>query len=360
MDTKHDTSLSFKDQDFFIGIDVHKNQWTLSIISMNMLLKKYLSIDPQPSALLKYMQKHYPDGNYYATYEAGFSGFWAARKLNDLGVNCMVVHPADIPSSQKERLNKNDRVDSRKLARSLNNGDLIPIYIPKKVAEEYRYLNRHRLRMVKDQTRLKNRIKGVLHQFGVTIPLHYQERRWSGAFFKWLFTIKFDTEYAQFAYEDLIDQLIQTRDRITKNLRKMRVMTKEQKPFNIIIPLLLSIPGIGFITAMTLATEIIDMSRFKTLEKVVAYVGFVPSIQSSDETEINLGISPRRNKYLRTMLIEAAWKAVKIDPALTMKFNQLSRRMNRNKAIVRIAKILLNRIRYVWKNQKPYVLSVVN
>ena len=68
MDTKHDTSLSFKDQDFFIGIDVHKKQWTLSIISMNMLLKKYLSIDPQPSALLKYMgptmQPLWPDYSY--------------------------------------------------------------------------------------------------------------------------------------------------------------------------------------------------------------------------------------------------------------------------------------------------------
>lgn len=137
-------------------------------------------------------------------------------------------------------------------------------------------------------------------------------------------------------------------------------MAKEQSPFSTLIPLLLTVPGIGFITAMTLVTEIIDMARFKTLEKLASFVGLVPSICSSDETEINYGISPRRNKYLRTMMIEAAWKAVKTDPALTMKFNQLSQRMNRNKAIVRIAKILLNRIRFVWKNQKPYVLSVVN
>jgi transposase len=360
MEIKHDTSLSFKNQDFYIGIDVHKKQWTLSITSMNMLLKKYLSIDPSPLVLLKYMQRHYPDGNYQAAYESGFSGFWAARELNDLGIKCMVIHPSDIPSSQKERLNKNDRVDSRKLARSLSNGDLIPIYIPEKVAEEYRHLNRHRLKTIKDQTRLKNRIKSVHHQFGFTIPLKYQERRWSGAFIKWLLAIKFETAYAQFSYEDLIDQYIQIRSRITKQLLKMRIMAKEQAPFNILIPLLLTVPGIGFITAMTLATEIIDMNRFKTLDHLASYVGLIPSIQSSDDTEINYGISPRRNKYLRSMLIEAAWKSVKIDPALTMKFNQLSRRMNRNKAIVRIAKILLNRVRYVWKNQKPYVLSVVS
>ncbi len=360
MTIKHDSSPSFKNQDFYIGIDVHKNQWTISIITMNMLLKKFQSIDPSPSVLLKYLQRHYPDGDYHIAYESGFSGFWAARKLNDFGIDCMVIHASDVPSSQKERLNKNDRVDSRKIARSLSNGELMPIYIPEKVAEEYRYLNRHRLKTIKDQTRLKNRIKSVLHQFGFTIPLPYQERRWSGAFINWLRTIKFDTEYAQFAYDDLVDQFIQTRTRITTHLRKMRAMAKEKEPFNTLIPLLLTVPGIGFITAMTLVTEIIDMDRFNTLEKLASYVGLIPSIQSSDETEINYGITPRRNKYLRTMLIEAAWKAVKKDPALTMKFNQLSRRMHRNKAIVRIAKILLNRIRFVWKNQKPYVLSVVN
>lgn len=136
-------------------------------------------------------------------------------------------------------------------------------------------------------------------------------------------------------------------------------MSKEVVYFSLIAPILLTVPGIGFITAMTLLTEIIDMNRFKTLENLAAYVGLIPSIQSSDEKEINLGISNRRNKYLRTMLVEAAWIAVKKDPALTMKFANLYRRMNKNKAIIRIAKILLSRIRYVWKNQKPYVNAVV-
>jgi len=137
-------------------------------------------------------------------------------------------------------------------------------------------------------------------------------------------------------------------------------MAREAGPFNIIIPFLLSVPGIGFITAMTLASEIMDMGRFRTLDKLACYAGLVPSVQSSDETEINLGISQRRNKYLRSMLVEAAWKAVKIDPALTMKFSQLCRRMNHNKAIVRIAKILLSRIRHVWNTQEPYVMAVVS
>lgn len=359
MDNHYSTLNSFKQQDFYIGLDVHKRQWTISIISMNMLLKRHQSIDPSPQALLKYLHRHYPEGNYIVAYESGFSGFWAARDLTKLGVKCMVINPSDVPSSQKERLNKNDRIDSRKLARSLSNGELTPIYIPAQIAEEYRQLNRHRLKTVKDQTRIKNRIKSLLHQFGFAIPLSYQERKWSGAFIQWLLTIKFETRFAQYAYQDLIDQYIQLRARIANQLKMMRLMAKEQAPFDTLVPLLLTIPGIGFITAMTLASELIDMRRFKTLEHLASYVGLIPSIQSSDQSEISYGISPRRNKYLRTMMIEAAWIAVKLDPALTMKFRQLSRRMNHNKAIVRIAKILLNRVRYVWKNQKPYVLSVI-
>jgi len=359
MTGNYDNVLSFKGQDFYIGIDVHKRQWTIRIISMNMGIGKSVSIDPSAQALVQFLSKRYPGGSYSAVYEAGFCGFRAARELNQLGIKCMVTHAADVPTSQKERLHRNDKVDANKLGRSLSNNELKPIYIPEKQAEEYRYLNRYRLRMIKDQTRIKNRIKSTLHYFGIPIPLDFEERRWSGAFINWLSTIKFDTEYGQFAYDDLLEQLVQTRSRISRTLKKMREMAQEAAPFNIIIPFFLSVPGIGFITAMTLAAEIMDMGRFKTLEKLASYVGLVPSVQSSDETEINLGISQRRNKYLRSMLVEAAWIAVKKDPALTMKFNQLSRRMNRNKAIVRIAKILLSRIRHVWNKQEPYVMAVI-
>ena len=123
---------------------------------------------------------------------------------------------------------------------------------------------------------------------------------------------------------------------------------------------LLSVPGIGPITAVALLTEIMDIKRFKVSDQLVAFAGLSPLLPSSDEKEVNLGITPRRNKYLRGMLVEAAWKAAAIDPALTMKYGQLSRRMNKNKAIVRIAKMLLCRVRHVWKNQQFYVEGVIH
>lgn len=351
--------LSFKDQDFYIGLDVHKRQWTVSVVTMNMLVKKHVSIEPSPAALVSYMHRRFPEGHYYAAYEAGFCGFWIARQLKALGLNCQVIHPADVPTSQKERLGKNDRIDSTKIARSLASNRLTAIYIPERLAEEYRYLNRYRKRLVQDQTRIQNRIKSTLAYFGVAIPQVYGNRRWSGAFIQWLSTIEFETEFAKVAFEELLEQLQQMRSRITRVLKKIRELAKEVSPFNTIVPLLQSVPGIGFIGAMILASELIDMKRFKTLEALAAFVGLIPIVQSSDEKKKKLGITQRRNTHLRTLLIEAAWIAVKVDPALLMKFKELCCRMNQNKAIVRIAKILLNRIRRVWNTQTPYVKAIV-
>jgi len=350
--------LSFKNQDLYIGIDVHKKQWTISITHMNRTIHKKTSIDPSATTLATFLNRRYPQGNYHAVYEAGFSGFQAARELKELGVNCIVTHPADIPTKQKERINKNDHVDARKLSRSLSNHELEGIYIPQVVSEEYRYLARYRYRLIKDQTRMKNRIKSTLYQFAFKMPLEFEDRRWSGSFIDWLSSLRFETEYAQSAFDDQISQLKQMRHRLTQTLKTMKTMVKEIDP-NSVYSFLLSVPGIGAITAVALLTEIMDINRFEKTDQLISFIGLAPSVKSSDEKETRRGLTPRRNKHLRSMMVEAAWKAAAIDPVLTMKFGKLCRRMHRNKAIIRIAKMLLSRVHYVWKNQKTYIEGVV-
>ena len=85
----------------------------------------------------------------------------------------------------------------------------------------------------------------------------------------------------------------------------------------------------------------------------------MPGEDSSSEKEVNTGISRRRNAPLRGILIEASWMAVRKDPALLLAFSTLTRRMPKNREIIRIARKLLNRIRYVLKHQKPYEPGIV-
>lgn len=125
------------------------------------------------------------------------------------------------------------------------------------------------------------------------------------------------------------------------------------------LTILTGVPGVGFVTAITLYTEIMDINRFKRFDELCSYVGIVPAIHSSGKRERIMGISNRQSKYLRNLIIEAAWTAIKKDPAMTMKFNELCKRMCKQKAIIRIAKKLLCRIFSVWKNKIEYQLAIV-
>lgn len=122
---------------------------------------------------------------------------------------------------------------------------------------------------------------------------------------------------------------------------------------------LVGISGISTLTAMIFLTELIDLARFRSLDTLAAYVGLIPGENSSGDERTITDITPRKNPYLRWVLIEAAWVAVREDPVLMLAFHHLSQRMPKNRAIIRIARKLLNRIRFVLKNQTPCDAAVV-
>jgi len=189
---------SFANSLFFIGIDTHLKNWKVTVRFNGIELKTF-SMNPSPSELFNYLKKNYPGGIYHIVYEAGFCGFWPQRKFNELGLNCMIVNPADVPTSNKEKVNKNDPIDSRKLARELENNSLKSIYIPDIFHEQLRLLMRLRYRIIQNQTRIKNRIKALLHTQGINIPDHFTgNSRWSHSFILWLKDIKLNTEPGNF------------------------------------------------------------------------------------------------------------------------------------------------------------------
>jgi transposase len=120
-----------------------------------------------------------------------------------------------------------------------------------------------------------------------------------------------------------------------------------------------TIPGIGLVTAIILLTEIGDINRFVGLDPLCDYIGLVPKIYASDQTQHVMGLTHRGNYKLREAIIEASWTAIRKDPALTMAYSEYIKRMNKNKAIIKIARKLINRIRFVMKNQKEYQPAVV-
>ncbi|MFA3784244.1 IS110 family transposase, partial [Melioribacteraceae bacterium 4301-Me] len=266
---------------------------------------------------------------------------------------------ADVPTKSKERRTKTDKVDSTKLARELSVGHLEGIYIPSSKAEALRTLVRLRRQLVSDQTRQKNRIKSLLLFLGYSVPEDIQTKHWSQRFIKALRDLDIEHEEAKATLNELLNNLNFIRSQLVEILKKIKEFIAKDPQADKTVRLLKTIPGIGSILAIILYSEIIDITRFKSLDELASCIGFSPAIYSSADKEINLGITKQQNKYIRNYLIEAAWTAIRKDPALQMAYGKLCQRMPPNKAIIRISKKLLNRIRTVWLNQQEYVTAIV-
>lgn len=346
--------LDFTGQNIFAGIDVHKNSWQVSILSDG-LYHKTFNQPPKPEVLHGYLTKNFPNGTYYSVYEAGFCGFWIHDRLQSLGINNIVINPADVPTTDKEKKQKTDKIDSNKLAKQLRNGDLYPIYIHKRDILEDRNLLRIRRTLVKELTRYKNRIKADLHFFGIEIPESFTNNKsyWSKRFLTWLSEIRFSKDSGTASFIILLEQVKILRIHLLEVNRKIRALSRTEY-YHKRCTLLMTIPGVGLITAMVFLTEIDIIYRFANLEKLRSYVGLTPTSNSSGDKDYHGGMINRGNKFIKSAIIESAWVAARVDPVLHMDYINFCKRMKKNKAVVRIACKLLDRMHFVLKNELPY------
>lgn len=356
--TKEFTKVDFKGQVFSVGLDVHKESWKVSIALQGRILKTF-SADTKVDALIKTLNKLYPGGNFKFCYEAGFCGFWIQRAFASLNYNCIVINPADIPSTQKETLSKTDTVDAKKLARELEKGSLIAIYIPTKKEESLRDMYRLRASFIKRQTALKNQIKSFLNRYGKDIADEFKEKLWTKSFIQWLKSVDFDFEYSKIAFNKYIAELEHIILEIEYITKKLSDILDKDEDTKITFKVLKSVAGIGKICAMALIAELNNIKRFKNDDHINSYIGLIPTTKNSGEKDFSRGITFRQKKKLRNIIIESSWIAISKDPALLFSFNKLCKRMKKNRAIIRIAKKLVRRIRYVWLNNEEYVYGVL-
>lgn len=347
--------LCFEGQTIYCGLDVHKTNWKVSVRMAGVELAGF-SQNPDAEALAAYFRRHYPGARIRVVYEAGFCGFGAQRALSALGVECSVVNAADVPTSDKERRRKDDHRDARKLSRELQDGSLIPLYVPSVEMEQARSLLRGRHRLVADLTRCKNRIKHLLLFSGTAVEVAPQ--RWSNRYLSALGQVACSTGALRTALDLALEQLRQLRCVLKQATQAIRTLS-QQPPFCGVQPYLQSIPGIGVVSGMVLQTEVQDIHRFKTLDRLCDYCGLVPDLHASGERTVTKGVTHRCNEFLREAILECAWMLLRHDPAMLLKYNEYRQRMNAQKAIIRVGKHLLSRIRYVWKNQTLYEKGVV-
>jgi transposase len=352
-----DTKINFKGQSIYIGLDVHLKSWKVCF-RLDEFEHGVHTMPPSPKALSNYLRKYFPNGDYYSVYEAGYCGYWIHEELESYGIKNTIVNPLDVPTKDKEKRVKTDRIDCRKLARHLRNGELDTIFIRDKEQQQDRSLVRMRYTLVKKQTICKNQIKSLLAFYGIQIEEEKIQSHWSKNFIKWIDESTKQMGSATLTFEILLNELKDIRELVSTVTKQIRVLSDTDR-YNVIVKLLRSIPGISVLSAMTIITEIGDIKNFDNLDKLNGYIGLIPNEHSSGEKEIKTRMTHRGNKILKNILVECSWMAVRKDPSLILAYKNYIKKHKSTKAIIKITRKLVSRIRFVLINQQEYKLSVV-
>jgi transposase len=345
----------FKGHNVYVGLDVHKDSWAVNII-VDDIEHRHITQPPSPLALYNYLTVNFPGADYYSAYECGFCGYHHHRELLNLGIQNIVINAADLPITDKEKTNKRDPLDSRRISRALQKNQLKGIYIFNPDHEQFRSLYRMRWRAVKENRRVKNRIRSFLHYYGIIPSESLKPDNWSLAFLNWLKQLKLPTEAGTLALGYLLTAYQNSRTQLLQVTRDLRHEVKLH--YNEIYRRLLTVPGIGPINSMCLIAEIGDITRFKSCRQLASFVGLVPRSHQSGDKDPKSSLTYRNNKYLLSSLIESSWMALRYDPALLKYYKDRIVNHKSQVVITKVAHKLLNRIRNVWLNENTYQVGI--
>ena len=188
-------------EDLFVGIDLHKDRWHVTIRTMD--LELFSAGIPGTWEALQRVLARYPGHPLQAVYEAGYFGFRLHDRLVDHGIPCLVTPPSLVPQEYGNRV-KTDRRDSRKLAHLLAKGMLKRVWVPSEEERYHRQVVRRRRQLVRDRVRTQSRIKAELRFYG--IHLAEPRGRWTQMYFESLRSINFGNRWMQESFNRLLEQ----------------------------------------------------------------------------------------------------------------------------------------------------------
>jgi transposase len=350
------STYNIKDFDTFISLDVDKSSFSFSI-NDHTKMKISKKIPSQSEHLYNYIQKNFNCNKVICAYEAGPTGFHLHDYLNNRGVFCLVTSPASIPKPSNERV-KNNRIDSIKILKHLMSGDLKPIRVPQGDYRELRNLVKIRENYATDRKTAKQRIKALLLHTNLSTALKDSESRWSRNYIKEL--KKIDCSFAVRQRLDmLIEDLESARKKLLSTHRMLKSFCEEHQEINRYIHYLCSIPGIGFIVAVTILGKIGDPAGLQNPRELAGFIGLSPREKSTGDSVIRGSITHMGDKTLRFLLVEAAWVAIRKDTQLSQFYHRI-RHKNHPKyaskiAITAVARKLTQIIYRILKDKRNYI-----
>jgi transposase len=335
----------------FIGVDLHKKVITVCVMSQDLkvLARKTLYCN-QPEQIAEFFRRYRP---FQVVVEATASYSWFVELLEPLAEKVVLANPKKLRAIA-ESTKKTDRLDAQVLAEVLAR-DMIPqAYMPTPRQRQHRALVRHRQYVVGRITAVRTKIRQILAN-------HNADRRD-------LFSTGGGKAYIRGpglgAGEKCV--ALQLWDEFEDHRARLRRLTQEIKKFVKKAPrpeaesrkVVMTAPGVGFVTAEVVLSELGDVSRFKNAEAVRAYAGLAPAVrQSGGKRSRDLAITKEGSGLLRWAPVEASWRLVATSRRWESTFERLKKRSGGKRAIVAVARKLLCVLSAMLRTSTPYKVA---
>jgi transposase len=331
----------------YVGIDVHKKYCQAALMNDNGRVVQELrfdnnsegatnlvtlakSVDPQIKAVLE------PSAN-----------FWIRiyDKLEGEGVDVKLSNPLRTKAIAEARI-KTDRIDAKTLAFLLR-GDLVAeSYVPSRKNRERRALIRHRASLTRIRVDIKNRIHALLDKHELT---HTYTDLFGKQGLAWLHNLPLPNPDHQILQSSL--QVVET---LNQQIRSMDIQIAKDATSEEKARLLMSMPGVDYYAAMVLLSEIGDVHRFSSDEKLVSWVGLAPQVHQSGESNWTGHITRKGSKRARWILGQCAQSARQHDPRMREFYERIERKHGSQKAIVAVARKMLAIMYVMLIRNEPY------
>ena len=290
----------------YVGMDVHKTNYTLCCYSMeNDKIFSVVQMEPELKNVIKYLkrveQNLGKDCEFLCGYEAGSLGYTLYQQLTHYGIDCVILAPSTMPRTNKREI-KTDKRDAAKIAKCLAYHTYSAVYVPTdedNAVKEY-------IRMRADEKSTQKRIKQRILAFCTRHGMHYKEgSNWTQKHMVWLKHLDFGNSILQEAFEEYLILYFQACDKIERYDSRIEEMADYDR-YNENVKKLSCLIGIKTHTALATIVETGDFIRFKNARDYAAYLGLVPGENSSGDTKQNTGITKTGNTHVRKLLIESA------------------------------------------------------
>lgn len=352
-----------KQRILYVGLDVDDTQYHGSALSQE--TGEVLDFRCRPTlkglvGQLAKLRQHFAGHTLQVAYEASYMGYTLQRDLASQGYHCDVVAPSSIPRVGGRAI-KTDRLDAAQLAQFYAGGLLTLVHVPSQQMEQDRDLMRSRQHLLQQRTDLRKHLQALLRRNGLHYKAQTQHKsHWTKHHTCWLERTIESTAGSLKMNLSLLVRQLQSLDMIlTEYDQEIESLAKSAR-YEKVVPALTCYKGIKNIFALTMITEIGDITRFPHPRQLVSWMGMDIREYSSGGKHRRFGLTKHGNRYLRTAFVEANQRGYR---TTQLSKNVKARRVNTDPELVAIADRCLRRLskkgnRLLWAGKHPNKVKV--